>query len=456
VKRLLYVDLLNWCNSPIRTPLLLRGARQVGKTHVVRQLGKNFQHFVEINFEKRSDLIKIFEYNLDPKRIIRELSLAIDEKIEPGKTLLFLDEIQVVPRAILALRYFYEEIPDLHVIAAGSLIDFAIEQVGVPVGRVSFLYLYPMSFIEYLVALGLENLAQEIIQHEANEALSEAIHIKLLRLLGEYMAMGGMPKAIYQWVHKRDVTQAANVLQNIKNAYKQDFDKYAKKNQIKYVDLLFKKIPALVCQHFKYSHLSTEFRKRELEPALHLLEKAGIVHQVNRTQGNGLPLGAEVNLDKFKLIFLDVGLNQAILDLDLKDWFIDSSSAFINKGSLVESFVGQELLAYGESTDQPSLYYWHREDRNSQAEIDYLITSNQKVIPVEVKSGQGTTLKSMHVFLESHPNSPYGIRFSIHNYSATKTLLSYPLYAVAGALQNKDKLIAFLGADPNEQTLKQA
>jgi predicted AAA+ superfamily ATPase len=444
MKRLLFIDLLNWCKSSVRTPLLLRGARQVGKTHVVRQLGKTFDHFVEINFEKTPDLKKIFEHDLDPARIVRELSLATGKKIDSGKTLLFMDEIQEAPRALLALRYFYEELPQLHLIAAGSLVDFAIEQVGVPVGRVSFLYMYPMSFIEFLVALGHQNLAQEIVNHTPDKEVNEAIHNKLLRLVGEYIAIGGMPSAVYQWVTAKDLKLSGNILQNIKNAYEQDFEKYARKNQIKYVNLLFQKIPSLISQHFKYSKLSTDFRKRELEPALYLLEKAGIVHTVNHTNGNGLPLGAEMNLEKFKLVFLDIGINQAILGLDLKDWFIDPTSAFINKGNISENFVGQELLAYSNATDKHKLYYWHREERGSQAEVDYLIVRNQKVIPVEVKSGSGTNLKSIRIFLDSHKSSPYGIRFSILNYSAFNNILSYPIYAVAGAVDNKEKLHQFL------------
>src|SRR3990167_8028932 len=287
MKRLLFYNLLHWRYSSGRTPLLLRGARQVGKTHIVRQLGKTFKHFIELNFEKNPELIKIFEHDLDPVRITREISLALNAAIEPDNTLLFIDEIQEVPNAVTALRYFYEELPMLHVIGAGSLVDFAIERVGVPVGRISFLYMYPMSFIEYLCAKDMQRLAIEIINHNPTEPLNEAIHIKALRLLGEYMAIGGMPKVIHQWITQQDVHSCMQILQNIKNAYEQDFTKYAKNNEIKYVDLLFKQVPRLICQRFKYSHLSTDFRKRELEPALWLLEKAGIINQVTHSNGNG-------------------------------------------------------------------------------------------------------------------------------------------------------------------------
>lgn len=441
MKRLIYYTLLEWRKLSDHTPLLLRGARQVGKTHVVRQLGKTFKHYIELNFEKNPELAKIFELDLDPLRISREISLALNKVLKPGETLLFLDEIQEVPRAIIALRYFYEEMPELHVIAAGSLVDFAIERVGVPVGRIGFLYMYPMSFIEYLCARDLQNLAIEIINHDVAKPLNDAIHTKSLRLLGEYMAIGGMPQVVQQWVTQEDIQACTNVLQNIKNAYEQDFSKYAKRNEIKYVDLLFKRIPGLICQHFKYSHLASDFKKRELEPSLWLLEKAGIIHQVIHSHGNGVPLGAEADLRKFKLITLDVGLNQTILGLELKDWFIDPVTTFVNKGNISENFVGQELLAYSNPSTKQQLYYWHREQKSSNAEVDYLITNKQNIIPIEVKSGHGAKMQSMRMFLQSHSASPYGIRFSIHNYSIFDGIHSYPLYAIASIVEDKESLL---------------
>lgn len=443
MKRLVFIDLLAWRKSLIRTPLLLRGARQVGKTHTVRELGKTFHNFVEINFEKTPDLIKLFEHDLDPIRITRELSILVNQKIEPGKTLLFLDEIQEAPRAIIALRYFYEEIPSLHVIAAGSLVDFAVEQVGIPVGRVSFLYMYPMSFMEYLHAKGFQDLAIEILNHHSSIPINEAIHKKAIRLLGEYIAIGGMPQALHQWIMHENIHLCTDVLNAIKNAYEQDFSKYAKKHQIKYVELLFKQIPRLICQHFKYSLIS-DYRKRELEPSLHLLEKAGVVHQIVQNNGQGIPLGAQADLGKFKLIMHDIGLNQAILGLHLKDWIISPKTTLVNQGSITESFVGQEFLAYANPTDKQKLSYWHREKRGSNAEIDYLITHTQSVIPVEVKSGHGGSLQSMRLFLQSHPHTPYGIRFSIHNYSVFDNIHSYPLYAIAATLDNRERILEFL------------
>jgi len=446
MNRLIYYDLCCWKQATTRKPLLLRGARQVGKTHVVRQLGQTFKNFVEINFEKTPQFKKIFEFDLDPVRIIKEISIALSVTISSLDTLLFIDEIQEAPRAIIALRYFYEEMPNLHVIAAGSLVDFAIEQVGVPVGRISFLHMYPMSFIEYLCASNHKLLAREIISHKPTDILSDPIHIKALRLLGEYMAIGGMPKVVHEWILKQNLQSCTAILDDIKNAYEQDFSKYAKKHQIKYVELLFKNIPRVICRPFKYSNIESDYKKRELEPALWLLEKAGIVHQVTHTAANGIPLGAEANLHKFKLLMLDVGLNQALLGLHLKDWFIDPLPSFVNKGNLSENFIGQEFLAYSNPIDKKQIYYWGTEKNGGNAEIDYVFSLQGLIVPIEVKSGHGATLQSMRVFLKSHPLSVYGIRFSTHNYSLHDDVHSYPLYAVSGIIGDKERLTALIDA----------
>jgi predicted AAA+ superfamily ATPase len=446
MKRLIYYDLLQWQASDQRKPLLLRGARQVGKTHVVRQLGENFSHFIEINFEKSPELKKIFEYNLDPVRIIRELSIALGVTITANKTLLFIDEIQEMPSAILALRYFYEEMPSLHVIAAGSLIEFAIQEVGVPVGRLQFLYLYPLSFIEYLCAIGREILAAEIINHDVNVPMGDAVHTLALRLLGEYMAIGGMPKVVQAWISSQDLKVCTKQLADIKNTYEQDFSKYARKNQIKYVEVIFSQCPRLIGKSFKYSHLGTDYKKRELEPALQLLEKAGLIYPVCHTNANGFPLAAEMQIEKFKLMMLDVGLNQAILGVSLSDWFLDPLPVFVNKGELAESFVGQELLAYSEPSVRDRLYYWMKNQNGSNAEVDYIAAQQNKICPVEIKSGHGASMQSMRVFLKSHPQSPYGIRFSTHDYSVHDGIHSYPLYAVSAITEDKARLHALIDA----------
>lgn len=431
MRRLIDYHLLNWKNDRYRRPLLLRGARQIGKTFSVRELGKSFPEFVEINFEYQQEAHSAFEKNFDPERIIRELSLIARKPIVPGKTLLFLDEVQALPRAIIALRYFYEMIPELHVIAAGSLLDFAIEQVGVPVGRVQSLYLYPLSFIEFLAGMGETLLIQVILAHNFHEEMSKIAHDKLLALLGEYLALGGMPQVVEQWRETKDPLNCGKIHSMLLDFYRQDFGKYARTKQIKYVESVFEHVPIQLGKKFKYSLIEGEYRKRELSPALDLLVTAGVAHKVLYSSGQGVPLGAQSDLQDYKTIFLDVGLCQTSLNLDIAGWFLQPLIQFVNKGALVEAFVGQEMLAYDNPSRRRQLYYWHKESRIDQAEIDYLIQKKEAVIPIEVKSGTGRTLRSIQSFLETHTTSPYGIRFSTNNYSEYQRIKSFPLYAIA-------------------------
>lgn len=430
MKRLIDYHLRRWKDSPLRQPLLLRGARQVGKTYAVRELGKTFASFVEINFESNKKARAIFERDLDPKRILREISTITGIEIVPGQTLLFFDEIQAAPDGIVALRYFYEIMPELHLVAAGSLLDFAIEQVGVPVGRVQFMYMYPLSFLEFLSALEQPLIIREILSHPVEKEISAVIHDKILALLGNYLAIGGMPQAVACWKNMLNLHACSQIPQTLVAAYQYDFVKYGKSHQIKYLDLLFSRIPEQLGRKFRYSQF-TDFRKRELEPCVDLLVTAGVVHRVIHSDAQGIPLGAQADLTTFKLLFLDVGLSQFILDLKTGDWLLNPLEEFINKGMLVKSFVGQELVAYEHPIKKAQLYYWKRDSLGSEAEVDYIVQQGGAIIPIEVKSGKGRTLKSMQMFLDSRQNSPYGVRFSINNYSAYEKIHSYPLYAIA-------------------------
>ncbi|NGX34379.1 MAG: hypothetical protein K1060chlam1_00732 [Candidatus Anoxychlamydiales bacterium] len=431
MKRLIDWHLKKWKENKHRKPLIIRGARQVGKTYSINKLSRDFENIVEINFELTKDAKKIFDKDLKPKRIIKELSLFSNQKIIPGKTLLFFDEIQEAPEAIKSLRYFYEFYPSLHVIAAGSLLEFILEKIGVPVGRVSYLYLYPLSFIEFLAASENYLLIEEILSHKSENKLNEAIHNKLLDFVGQYLAIGGMPEAVVKWIDSDTSKSSFEVHHQLVESYRQDFQKYAKKHQIKYLEQLFKQIPKMVGKQFQYHKIHGEYRKRELVPCLDLLCNANVIHKITHAAGNGTPLGAEVNLEKFKLIYLDVALCQAILGLDLNTWFLDPSAQFINRGHIAEAFVGQELLCYSNPTKHQDLFFWKREKRASKAEVDYIFDYKNEIIPIEVKSNHGSTLKSMFVFLENHPQSSYGIRFSSHNYSIHNKIDSRPLYAIA-------------------------
>lgn len=439
MKRIIDHFLLLWKNSPTRKPLLLRGARQVGKTFAARTLGSNFSHCIEINFEKNNaDFKKIFDKDLDPHRILLELTALTGQQITPGKTLLFFDEIQSIPRALTALRYFYEIIPELHIIAAGSLLDFTIEEIGIPVGRVESLYMYPVSFMEYVAATGNTPLIQYLLNHNPAEPISDALHAKALQLFGEYNAVGGMPFALTQWLTHKNVLEIAPCHSPLIDTYRQDFNKYSRTLQIKYISLIFDQIPYQLGRKFKYSLIEGEFRKRELSPALDTLITANVAHKVYYSAGSGLPLSAQYDPLDYKALFLDIGLAHTMLGMQNGGWFIDPTQEVINKGSLIEALVGQEILAYSTPHRRSSLYYWHKETRATTAEIDYLVQIDQNIIPIEVKSGKGSTLRSLHHFLETHPHSPYGIRFSMHNYSIQEKVHSYPLYALAPALLSSD------------------
>lgn len=438
MKRLIDYYLHVWKDDKYRMPLLVRGARQIGKTFSIRKFGEFFSHCVEINLEEMPELHIIFEKNLDPERIITELSVLLAKPIIPGSTLLFIDEIQVVPRAITALRYFYEKMPELHVIAAGSLLDFAIEQVGIPVGRVQSLYMFPLSFIEFLAALDHNALINEIINHDTTTEMNAAIHERALALLGDYCAIGGMPRAIQLWKETKNALNCARVHSAIIDAYRQDFGKYAKASQIKYVELVFEHIPVQIGAKFKYSVVEGDYRKRELAPALDLLVTAGVAHKIMYSAGQGIPLGAQADPQDYKIIFLDIALAQALLGFDVAGWFIQPGIEFVNKGSFVEALVGQEILAYDDPYIRRHLYYWQRNVRGSEAEVDYLMQLRNAIVPIEVKSGTGSTLRSLQSFLESHQKSEYGLRFSIQNYSEYQKIRSLPLYAVVQVMSQKN------------------
>lgn len=427
-----------------RKPLLFRGARQVGKTYAARKLGEQFKYYVEVNFEKSARLIPIFEKDLDPKRIIQILSSELQIPIIPGETLVFLDEIQESPRALIALRYFFEDMPELHVIAAGSLLNLAIEQVGVPVGRISFFHIYPMSWLEYLIAIGRDKMVEIVLSHGIQNPLDELLHNSLLALLSEYMAIGGMPAVVQSWQEKKDLMACSDIHHSIIQNYRNDFPKYTRRAQIKYVELMFEQIPLQLGNKFVFKHIPGEYRKRELLPALELLVKSDLAHMIYHSSSQGLPIGAQIDLNQFKVLTLDIGITQSMLGLKLTDWFMHPNTTLINKGAIVESFIGQELLVYRDPYQSKDLYYWHRETKNSQAEIDYLIQCNAEVVPIEVKSDKGRTLKSMSFFLESHLNIKGGIRFSTHSFSEYDKISSYPLYAVATFLKDYGDLQALI------------
>ena len=441
MQRDLITVLQGWKTKKTRKPVLLRGARQVGKTYLVRDFGTEFKSFIEINFELRPGLRAIFDQDLDPSRIVRDLSIVLGKKIMPGETLLFFDEIQECPKAIQGLRYFYEMLPELHVIAAGSLINFVLEQVGVPVGRVLFLYLYPLSFLEFLSATDNE-LLREVAenQHSQFKTVSEVIHQKLLGLLGEYMAIGGMPEAVKEWIDSASLTECSEIHSTLIDTYRQDFAKYARKNQRPHVETVFAAIPRLLGKKFVYTSVTPDVRSRGLRAALELLSQAQVAHIVYHSSANGPPLGSEINPLLFKVLFLDIALSQTLLGItNPGKWILNPNQSLANFGNLTEAFVGQELLAYGTPSKKESLFYWLREKKGSRAEVDYVISINGVIVPVEVKSGTTGSLKSLNLFLKVKDKGTCGLQFSRKNLCLEGPVKQYPLYAVSQAIKGLEQ-----------------
>lgn len=404
MKRLAENDLLAWKDSTRRKPLIMRGARQVGKTWLVENaLAKEFNRVVTVDFETRRDLRGHFDDNLDPRVIVNRLELTLG-KITPGETLLFFDEVQACPRAIMALRYFYEEMPELHVIAAGSLLEFAFGDISYPVGRVQHLSLYPMTFHEYLLAMDKLPMAEAALCRDEAIIEDETSVNVVLTELKNYFFVGGMPEAVK--VH-RDTGSFINAFaaqSEIIDSFRADFSKYTPRVDVTCLDEVFLNAAKSIGEQLKYSRLCQGFSYQTAHKAFDLLARARLLHKIPSCDPSGLPLGATANPKKFKACLLDIGLLQRICQVpaDLERRHDDLLAMY--RGKLAEQFVAQEMIAWhGEG-----LHYWARDAKNSNAEVDYLAVKNGEIFPVEVKSGPAGKLRSLHLLLEKYSNCPKG------------------------------------------------
>ncbi len=431
MKRDLLNELEAWKIHPLRKPLILRGARQVGKSWLIEEFGKQFEVFISINFEKTPEAKQLFEAGLTISELLEKLSLLVGKKIEAGKSLLFLDEIQECEKALVSLRYFKEDYPELHVIAAGSLLDFAIDKLGVAVGRVQFLYLYPLSFLEFLTAQDRDDL-RNYIDKQINDAV---IHQQLMTYLKTYLWLGGMPAVVGSWLRFKDVRLSQEAQDEILQAYKQDFQKYAHKHQLGNVEKMFEAIPQQLGKKFTFTGVDGDSRAAPLKNALQLLSKAGIAHIVYHSSGQGQPLGATKNEKKFKVFYFDVGLAQRMLGLDLKSW-VTQPLEVRHVGAVAEQLVAQEYITYTSIKASPDLYYWHREERNSNAKVDFLFLKKGMIVPVEVKAGLRGGLKSIALFLESHPHSTTALKISEKIYEKNGLVQNIPFYGIKAWLEN--------------------
>jgi predicted AAA+ superfamily ATPase len=394
MKRAVFTTLLDWKRSKSRKVLLLRGARQVGKTFIVRQLSKEFSHFLEVDFEQNVDVRGFFEQNLDPERICVNLSAYYGIPVIEGETLLFFDEIQSCPKALQSLRYFYESKPDLHVIAAGSLLEFALSGLSSwGVGRIRSVYMYPMSFDEFLMASGEHRLIELKRDAAPGNPLDPPIH-------------------------------------EIATSYYDDFAKYKKRIPVLRLREVMSSVVVQAGGKYMYAKAGPLSNSAQAKEALELLEMAGLVYKVYHSSAQGVPLGSGVNYKKFKAILHDSGIFQQIAGLRVTDVIIAKNIDMINKGNIAEAFAGTEFVKYGHVYEKKQLYYWQREKSGSSAEVDYIIEQEGNVVPVEVKSGSTGKMQSMNLFI-SEKRSPGGIRVSMENFAQYGKITVVPLYAIS-------------------------
>ncbi|PIU58274.1 MAG: hypothetical protein COS89_01225 [Deltaproteobacteria bacterium CG07_land_8_20_14_0_80_38_7] len=422
--------LSSWKNDPNRYPLLVRGARQVGKSYSIEQFGKQaFENLVTINFEFQPQLKSCFT-TLDPIDIINKIQILLGQEVHAGKTLLFLDEIQECPQAIMSLRYFKEKCPEQAVIGAGSLLEFALKKEGlhIPVGRIQFLHIAPLSFSEFLEALGHQKILEYLTSYQLANEIDNDIHLQCLELLRLYLILGGMPAILNAYFENHDLMKCSYIQTSLLQTFRADFGKYANTPIHKYLEKVFDAAPRLVGQRIKYVSIDTNMKSRDIKNAIDMLALAEVIHPIYHSVATGLPLGAEVNEKKFKLSFLDVGLMQNSCGLNSR-LSMESNFIQINSGAVAEQFVGQELLAYANSYQQKQLFFWARDKKNSQAEVDYIIDIDSKIIPIEVKSGKTGRLKSLKLFMDEK-KSDFGVRISQDKLTFSNQILSIPLYMI--------------------------
>jgi len=436
-----------WYSSENRKPLIIRGARQVGKSTLVRQFaGLAGLQLLELNFERNPEYREAFSAN-DPARILSTLELLTGMAPATQKAIFFLDEIQTAPEAIAALRYFYEERPDIAILAAGSLLEFTLEHAGfsMPVGRIEYMHMGPMTYSDFLSALGEQALAAHLagmsLLDIEKAGMPPAVHEKCLALFRQYCVVGGMPEAVARFVKSRSYAEVLKVQSSVLATYRDDFNKYSHGAMTRRVQLVFDRAAVLVGNKFKYVHVSKEHRAVELRDALTQLCMARVLYRVHHSSANGIPLGAEQKENIFKILFMDVGLLCSVLninELNIKN----DGPYLVNKGAVAEQFIGQHLLYAGEYYQDPALFYWVREAKGAAAEVDYLLSCGQEVIPIEIKAGATGTLRSLHQFCREKQRTR-ALRFNgeppsfIKGATATTTkgdvvynLLSLPLYMV--------------------------
>ena len=419
-------ELKKWKNSDTRKPLIIRGARQVGKTWLMKEFGeKNYEKCAYINFDDNSRMAQLFSGDFDIDRIIQGLKIESGVNIEAEKTLIIFDEIQECPKAVTSLKYFYENANQYHIITAGSLLGVAMHQgTSFPVGKVDFLDLYPLNFKEFLKALGEDDLIDLINKNDIN--LITVFSDKLKIYLKQYMYIGGMPEVVETYIKNKDFNEVRKKQEVLLQAYEQDFSKHAPNNVVPRIRQLWNNIPTQLAKEnkkFIYGLVKEGARAREYELALSWLIDCGLIYQVNRVNDCKIPLSAYQDFNAFKLYLLDVGLLCAMAKLDAKT-IIEGNDIFVEfKGALTEQYVLTELKT---NVDSP-VFYWSSEKGTS--EVDYIIQIGRNNIPIEVKSSENLQSKSLKSFVQKY-NTKINVRTSMSNFKKEEWLINIPLYLI--------------------------
>lgn len=427
MKRIAEEKLETWHRSDGRKPLVIRGARQVGKSTLVRMFAEKAElKLYEINLERHLELDEVFK-SLDVHRIIRELEPILGAAVDASDGLLFLDEIQSTPHALAALRYFYEDMPQLRVIAAGSLLEFVLADhaFSMPVGRVEYLHLGPATFEEFLEEVEPYLLGPMRVA-SPDEPMADSAHERLLSRFREYLMVGGMPEAVVSFAKLQQFSDVALRQQTILATYQDDFSKYARQSDLLRLQRVFNYAPRAIGTKVKYSNISREDRSRELRNAIDLLVKAKVLSAVYHSDCSGLPLHADIDERAYKLLFLDVGLMVRACGLDWTAISNLDSQRLVNEGAIAEQFVGQHLLRLEEGRMGPHLCYWIREGKSTNAEVDFVISRCDAIVPIEVKAGASGSLRSLWQFALKK-KSPFAVRFDLNPISCQEISHTIPL-----------------------------
>ena len=427
MRRTKLLELITWKNTPSRKPLIIRGARQVGKTWLMKEFGNTqYTQTVYVNFEKNKRLKTLFTDDFDIKRVIVALQAESGLTIHAENTLLIFDEIQAVPEAITALKYFQEDAPEYHIIAAGSLLGVALHSnISFPVGKVAFMDLYPLTFLEFLDANGEGSLVE--ILHSTDWKLIKAYKLKYIERLRQYYYVGGMPEAVLKFSENNNFKEVRDVQKQILDAYEQDFSKHAPIEIVPRIRMIWNSIPAQLAKEnrkFIYGLIKKGSRAKDYELALSWLNDCGQVQKVYHISKPAIPLKAYEDRSAFKLFLVDIGLLTAMGDIDAKT-LLEGNEIFTEfKGALTEQYVLQQLR----SSNKYVIYYWSAE--RSTAEVDFIVQYNGKVIPIEVKAEENLQAKSLKVYKEKF-NPKLSVRTSMSDFRKQDWLTNLPLYAIS-------------------------